>query len=203
VIAPVGSRASATRNDKEVNPIGCLCLLHSLTRARSAAANLAASCHEKQMASLVHWCSVVHNDRMLTSPSKPKKIRLTIPVTPEVHEAFQRIAGATSMSTGRAMGEWLGDTLDAAEYLADTLEKARAAPRQVAQQLHAYALGLTDETTSLLQKMREGRGAPSSHAQHGSAGSSDPLTPPSSNTGGKVPKNRQSSGRGKPSGGAA
>ena len=139
---------------------------------------------------------MVQNGRMITPPTPAKKIRLTIPVTPEVHSAFQRIASATSMSTGRAMGEWLGDTLDAAQYLAETLEKARAAPKLVAQQLHAYALGLSDETGSLLQKIQEGPGAPPARAQRGPAGSPDPLTPPSSNTGGKVPSRAK-----KPSGG--
>lgn len=127
---------------------------------------------------------------MLTPPTpKPKKIRLTIPVTVEVHEAFQRIGKATAMPTGRAMGEWLGDTLDAAQYLADTLEKARAAPKLVAQQLHAYALGLSDETGALMARMREGgAGGVPGHAQQGPERLPDPLTPPSSNTGGKVPK---------------
>jgi hypothetical protein len=133
---------------------------------------------------------------MNTPLPKPKKIRLTIPVTPEVHEAFQRIGKATSMPTGRAMGEWLGDTLDAAQYLAETLEKARAAPKLVAQQLHAYALGLTDETGALMARMREGGlGASTGHAQRGREGSPDPLTPPGSNKGGKVLKNTK-----KPSG---
>lgn len=120
--------------------------------------------------------------------TKPKTIRLTIPVTPEVHQAFQRIGTAASISTGRAMGDWLGDTLDAAEYLADTLEKARATPKLVAQQLHSYALGLTDETGHLLQRMREGgSGDRGGLARDARAGRTDPLTPPSSNTGGKVP----------------
>lgn len=130
---------------------------------------------------------------MITPPtprtSKPKKIRLTIPVTPEVHEAFTRIADSTSISVGRAMGDWLGDTLDAAQYLAETLEKARAAPKLVAQQLHAYALGLSDETGALMARIREGGSGPTpGHAQRGPEGVPDPLTPPSSNTGGKVPQ---------------
>ena len=132
-------------------------------------------------------------------PPTPKNIRLTIPVTPEVHQAFQRIGKAASMSTGRAMGEWLGDTLDAAEYLAETLEKARAAPKLVAQQLHAYALGLTDETGVLLARMREGgKAASGGHAQRVPESSPDPLTPPSSNTGGKVPRKPSKPSKGAP-----
>jgi hypothetical protein len=127
------------------------------------------------------------------------RIRLTIPVTPEVHDAFTRIGKAASISTGRAMGEWLADTLDAAAYLADTLEKARAAPRQVAQQLHAYALGLSDETGTLLEQIRKGsKAAGEEAAQRSADGSFDPFTPRPSNTGGKVPKNTNQPKRGNP-----
>lgn len=85
---------------------------------------------------------------------KPETVRLTIPVTVEVHEAFTRIAKASKQPIGRAMGQWLEDTVDAANYLAQTLEKARSAPKLVAQELHAYALGLTDETGDLMDRIR-------------------------------------------------
>lgn len=133
----------------------------------------------------------MHHMKTTTPPSKD--IRLTIPVTPEVHAAFTRISNASGMPVGRAMAEWLGDTLEAAEYLADMLEKARSAPRLVAQQLHAYAHGLTDETGALLQRIREeGKRAGRSSTRSGLA---DPaFSPPSCNTGGKVPR-----AKGKPS----
>lgn len=88
------------------------------------------------------------------TPTKPEEVRLTIPVTAEVHEAFTRISKATKMPVGRAMGEWLADTLDAAQFMAETLEKARAAPRLVAQEMHAYALGLGDETKELMERFK-------------------------------------------------
>lgn len=91
-------------------------------------------------------------------------VRVTVPVSREVLDTFKRLAAASGMSTGRAMGDWLGDTLEAAEYMADTLERARAAPRLVMQEIHAYALGLGDETGALLEKVREasrGRTPPS------------------------------------------
>lgn len=133
----------------------------------------------------------MHHMKTTTPPTKD--IRLTIPVTPEVHAAFTRISNASGMPVGRAMAEWLGDTLEAAEYLADMLEKARAAPRLVAQELHAYAHGLTDETGALLQRIREeGKRAGRSRTRSGPA---DPaFSPPSCNTGGKVPRSK-----GKPS----
>lgn len=121
----------------------------------------------------------------MNSPrTKPAEIRLTIPVTVEVHEAFTRIADATKMPVGRAMGEWLADTIDAAQFMAQTLEKARQAPKLVAQELHAYALGIGDETGELLKKLRAGGqatvGRADAGAPHGRPAAGQ--TPPS-NTG--------------------
>jgi hypothetical protein len=121
----------------------------------------------------------------MTSPTSTESIRLTITVTPEVHATFQRFAKASGMSLGRAMGEWLGDTLEGAELLASQLERARAAPKAVIREMHAFALGLSDETGAMLQrvteKAKEQRGALARDA-HPAAPS--PI-PPSSNTGGK------------------
>jgi len=132
----------------------------------------------------------------MTTPTqdKPKTIRLTIPVSAEAHEAFTRISKATGMPVGRAMSEWLDDTLDAAQFLAETLERAREAPRLVAQQLHSYALGLTDETGQLLKEVREKSRAGRAQAQAAPPGSAP--VPPSCNTGGKVPQHK-GKGRGK------
>lgn len=113
---------------------------------------------------MVQWAPCVPPTlpRSLSIKAEPPaaEIRLTIPVSAEVHEAFTRIAQATKQPVGRAMGEWLSDTVDAANFMAQTLEKARAAPKLVAQELHAYALGIGDETGELLRKIRdEGRKA--------------------------------------------
>lgn len=113
-----------------------------------------------------------------------------MPVSFEVRETFERLGKAGGMSTGRAMAEWLSDTVEAARYLADTLEKARKAPKLVAQQLHAYALGLTDETGQLMERMKHAGLEPLPvPAKRAPEAAPDPLTPPYSNTGGKVPQN--------------
>lgn len=59
------------------------------------------------------------------------------------------------MSMSKAMGEWLTDTLDAAQFMAEKVEQARAAPKLVMQEMHAYALGLADETGDLLERIRK------------------------------------------------
>lgn len=118
-------------------------------------------------------------------------VRVTVPVRSDVLETFQRLAKAGSMSTGKAMGEWLADTSDAAQFMAQKMEQARAAPRIVAREMHAYALGLADETGALIERVRE-KGREARHRGAGArdapgAGSAAPTPSPSCNTGGKVP----------------
>ena len=99
-------------------------------------------------------------------PAKP--IRLTITVSPEVHEAFQRMADASGMSLGRCMGEWMQDTLEGVQFVTAQLVKAREAPRQVVKDMRQMALGSVDLADELLADLRAGkarlpaaRGAPS------------------------------------------
>lgn len=118
---------------------------------------------------------------MTTPTPTSERIRVTVPVTPEVLQAFQTLAKASGMSTGRAMGEWLLDTLDGVQFMAATMEKARAAPRLVAHELHAYAMGITDETGALLASIREqGRqaGAPGASSLRSAAGPGEAAASP-------------------------
>ena len=89
------------------------------------------------------------------------------------------------------MAEWLTDTVEAAEYMAQTLERARAAPKVVMREMHAYALGLADETGELMRQIAkkseaDRAGGRASAAPH--AGTGGLPIPPSCNTGGKLPQ---------------
>jgi len=136
----------------------------------------------------------MHDDAMLSTPT-PKAVRVTVPVSPEVLEIFQRLAKAGGMSTGRAMGEWMTDTVEAAELMASTMERARAAPKLVTAELHAMMLGMTDQTKELADKYAKFKGAMAGGPADGdgkrsaaaAAGHPAPV-PPSCNTGGKVPE---------------
>ena len=125
-------------------------------------------------------------DKINPPPTKPP--RVSVPVSGEVLQVFQRLAKAGNTSTGKAMAEWLADTVEAAEYMATTLERARSAPKMVMREMHAYALGLADETGDLIRQIsKKGEIARAS----GRAGASDAGAgdiPPSCNTGGKLPK---------------
>lgn len=122
----------------------------------------------------------------MTSTPTPN-IRLTISVTPEVHQTFQRLAKATGMSIGKAMGEWLGDTIEAAEFMTSKVEQARAAPAIVMREMHAYALGLADETGAMMENIRQ-KGVADRQVLARDA-RADQSIPPSSNTGGKGQEN--------------
>lgn len=122
-----------------------------------------------------------------TSEQSTERVRVTVPVTPEVLEAFQRMAKVSGLSVGRCMGDWLGDTLDAAAFMTETMEKARSAPKLVAQELHAYALGIGDQTRDLLEELRQkgrtdGAGGPCTAGDPAPAVRPRHPTPPS-NTG--------------------
>lgn len=143
---------------------------------------------------------------MSSPPKRPKQaslieekpIRVTVPVSPEVLEAFQALAAVTGTSTGKAMGEWLADTLDGVRSMNDMLQKAKAAPRQAVRELNAYAIGLAEVSQELMATvMRQTRAtdatdsaAVADAAQRtatavGAAALKRTVTPPSSNTGGK------------------
>lgn len=144
-------------------------------------------------------------DKNLSPPTKPP--RISVPVSAEVMDAFKRLGKAGNMSTGRAIAQWLEDTVEAAEYMAATMERARAAPKQVMREMHAYALGLADETGELMRSLAEKGKAErakdsDTQARKRSAGVrggglSEP-SPPSCNTGGKVPQNTDKKHKGNP-----
>lgn len=113
--------------------------------------------------------------------TKPEIIRVTVPITPEVKAVFERLSMVSGVSVGKAMGGWLSDTASAAESMTQIMEQARQQPRMVADRLHGYALGLSEVTADLLDHIKA--------RENG-------LTPPVSNTGGKLPQ-KPKSGRGR------
>lgn len=129
-----------------------------------------------------------HMSKTIPPPS-PSSVRVTVPVSSDVLAAFQRLAKAGNMSTGKAMGEWLGDTLEGVQFMASKMEQARAAPKVVMRELHAYALGMADETGALMRQMAEkGKADRAASEAKPPQPVADPVGPPSCNTGGKVPK---------------
>lgn len=136
-------------------------------------------------------CILLHMNKTIPPPTKPP--RVSVPVSEDVLVVFQRLAKVGNMSTGRAMAEWLADTVEAAEFMASTMERARQAPKQVIREMHSYALGLADETGELMKKIRAKGEADRAGARASEAPGNGPdglPIPPSCNTGGKLPKYR-------------
>lgn len=124
-----------------------------------------------------------------TSPTAmAERIRLTITVTPEVHEVFSRMSESTGLSLGRTMGDWLGDTIEGAQFVAHKVDQARKAPKLLMREMQAFTRGLVTEVDDLAVKMRAGSSLPD--AQRPAERAAAAPSPPSSNTGGKVPRGR-------------
>lgn len=148
-----------------------------LARALEAVLHSAAPC-----------CTMLHMSKTL---SPPKPSRVSVPVDLATLEVFKRLAKAGNMSTGGAIAEWLSDTVEAAEIMASTMERARAAPKVVTAELHAMMLGMADQTKELADKYAKFKGTlpEGGRRDAGSPGPGAPI-PPSCNTGGKVPKTK-------------
>lgn len=125
-----------------------------------------------------------------------ERIRLTISVTPEVHEVFSRMAEAGGMSLGKCMGEWLTDTIEGAQFVAQKMQEARKAPKVVMREMQAFARGFVSEVDTVAAGLRSGQ--PRTGGSKAAAGQSRP-SPPSSNTGGKVPRENPRTARGRKS----
>lgn len=141
---------------------------------------------------------MLHMDKKLPPPTKPP--RVSVPVTAEVLAVFERLAKAGNMSTGRAMAEWLRDTVEAAELMASTMERARFAPKIVTAELHAMMLGMTDLTKELSDKYAKFKGpmiggGVGTGSEAGARAGADHL-PPSCNTGGKLPQKQNNKNKG-------
>ena len=129
-----------------------------------------------------------HMSKTISPPSRAP--RISVPVDGDTLAIFERLAKAGNMSTGRAMAEWLKDTVEAAELMAATMERARAAPKVVTAELHAMMLGMADQTKELADKYAKFKGAaPSVTMGHagGRPSGAEGTAPPSCNTGGKLP----------------
>jgi hypothetical protein len=122
------------------------------------------------------------------------RIRTTISLDPEVHEIFKRMAEASGMSVSRAMGEWLADTAEGAEFVVAKMVEARQAPMLVMREMHAMAKGLNDEVEKTMQQIRQANRPSQRSGTGGSRGVSSPSVAPSSNTGLNSPRKAKSRG---------
>lgn len=123
------------------------------------------------------------------------RIRLTVSITPATREVFTRLAQAAGTSLGRSIGDWLADTHEGAAFVASKMEEARQSPATVMRSFQALALGLHDEASGELERIRaasQSRPAPGA-VRRTASGAGRAGVPPSGNTGGKSPTARSAS----------
>jgi hypothetical protein len=148
----------------------------------------------------VKWFTTFNPLPAMTATAE--RVRFTISVEPEVHEAFADLAFAGGVSLSRCIGDWLRDTAEAAQITTIKLNEIRKTPQE------AFAAfirdGLMPEVARFQagEAMRKARstgglspgGADAVSSRHLTPGNVAPKktigapSPPSSNTGGKVPR---------------
>ena len=116
------------------------------------------------------------------------RIRTTISLDREVHEIFKRMAEAAGMSVSRMMGEWLADTADGAQFVAQKMIDARKSPMLVMREMQAYAKGINDEVDKTIDQIRKGAAGGTRSGSLATPSAAGKKQAPSSNTGLKSPK---------------
>ena len=129
---------------------------------------------------------MVHNESMNT----PTIHRMSVPMKQDVFDVFQNMAQVLGRSTGSVIAEWLEDTLPAAcsatEQMLLIRKSSSVGIARVEAMVQASELLTSDVLTKAQKRSEPGAGGASLAGTP--APGSDPLTPPSSNTGGKVGK---------------
>lgn len=83
------------------------------------------------------------------------KIRTTVPVEAEVLAVFQHMAEAMGKSLGATIGDWLGETAEAAGVVTQAMLKARKSPARAMRELQRYADSVESTLTHLQAHMRD------------------------------------------------
>lgn len=125
---------------------------------------------------------------------RTRPTRLSIPLSPELQVAYQGLAEVLGRSTGSVIAEWLKDTLPAAVSMTEQIRRMKSTPAVTIARMDAMLDVSEEMTLQVMQKAQRGvePGAGGASVRGTPATGSTPLTPPSSNTGGKVGKSSKS-----------
>lgn len=89
----------------------------------------------------------------MNTPPTPKHIRVTVPVSPEVLELFQRFSRLSGQSVGRSMASWLQETKDGIVPMMEILQHHKQAPMKAIRSLQDYAGTLNNLTGDLFDRV--------------------------------------------------
>jgi hypothetical protein len=128
-----------------------------------------------------------YSDAMRTK-TIPPHIRLSIPVSLEAHASFLLLANSMQRSLGSVMGSFLDDSAPAALSMAQQVAAITGKGKNVQAEILALADRIHGATDAVIAKAQAGSvGERRGPACGVGPGDKRTLTPPSSNTGGKVP----------------
>jgi len=86
-----------------------------------------------------------------------ERVRFTIAVDPDVHEAFQEMSKISGQSLSRCVGDWLKDTSQPARLINDELRRLKASPADALEKLGRLQVIAARETEALVKGLRSGK----------------------------------------------
>lgn len=110
-------------------------------------------------------CTVNHLEPTLSPPAMTTdRIRTTVSIPADAYEVFVNMAKTQRVSIGRCIGDWLSDTAEGAQFVTHKMAQMRRAPSESMKELHDTIVAEMEQYPATA-----------------------PVSPPSSNTGGKSP----------------
>ena len=80
---------------------------------------------------------VNHIDSLDNPPAmRNDRVRTTISIEPEIHDAFVAMANKQGVSVSRWMGDWLATTVESAQFISYKMDALRRAPAESMKALH-------------------------------------------------------------------
>ena len=82
-------------------------------------------------------CIVNHPEPPITPPTMTTdRIRTTVSIPADVYQVFVDMAKIQRVSIGRCIGDWLGDTVEGAQFVTYKMAQMRRAPTESMKGLH-------------------------------------------------------------------
>ena len=89
---------------------------------------------------------------MLSPPSKT--IRVSVPLTPEILEKYQRFSEVSGRSLARSISDWLRDTAQGLDAMTEILETHQRKPIEAMAKLQTLATSLQVMSEQTIETMR-------------------------------------------------
>ena len=137
----------------------------------------------------------------MTNPSTTSRYRLSVPLSDESLKIYSELPRVSGKSLGAVLSDWLHDTCSTAQMTVRQMEAIRREPEAAMERLEALAERAEYLAEQAMERATSGedfdlddKGGPLAGklSPRSKLGAKGGLTPPSSNTGGKVGKTLKS-----------